>query len=140
MGAAALIVNERARDCSGGARCALAGKSYVGTMTRISDFHAHIYFNAAEVEKARALAAAARERFTLSVGHFHLNPVGPHPRGSCQLTVRPEDFGEFASWMVLNRDGLTIFAHASTGDDRADHTRHVIWFGPSETLDLSLFD
>jgi DOPA 4,5-dioxygenase len=65
--------------------------------------------------------------------------VGPHPRGSVQLTVQPEDFGEFAQWAALNRRGLTIFAHAETGDDRADHTDHVIWFGPSEPLDLSIF-
>jgi len=24
-------------------------------------------------------------------------------------------------------------------DDLADHTEHVIWFGPSEKLDLSIF-
>ncbi|HXH53347.1 MAG TPA: DOPA 4,5-dioxygenase family protein [Sphingomicrobium sp.] len=108
-------------------------------MPEIRDFHAHIYFNPDEVEQARGLAAAARERFGISVGHFHLAPVGPHPRGSCQLTVMPEDFGRFAQWMALNRGGLTIFAHASTGDDVADHTKHVIWFGPSEELDLSIF-
>ena len=67
-------------------------------------------------------------------------PVGPHPRGSCQLTVPPTQFGDFAQWLALNRDALTIFAHASTGDDLADHTEHVIWFGPSEPLDLSIFD
>ncbi len=41
--------------------------------------------------------------------------------------------------MVLNRGRLTIFAHASTGKDHADHTDHVIWFWPSEPLDLSIF-
>ncbi len=35
---------------------------------------------------------------------------------------------------------LTIFAHANTGEDLADHTQHVIWFGPSEPLDLSIFE
>ena len=40
--------------------------------------------------------------------------------------------------MALNREGLTIFAHTSTGEDFADHTEHVIWFGPSEALDLSV--
>jgi len=109
-------------------------------MTHISDLHAHIYFDPQDVDHARALAEAAQQRFHIAVGHFHLRPVGPHPRGSCQLTVRPEEFGEFAQWMALNRGGLTIFAHASTGNDRADHTDHVIWFGPSEALDLSLFD
>ncbi|HUE78407.1 MAG TPA: DOPA 4,5-dioxygenase family protein [Sphingomicrobium sp.] len=105
----------------------------------ILNFHAHIYFDADQLERARALGDAARERFGVPVGHFHAGPVGPHPRGSCQLTVAPAQFGDFAQWLALNRDGLTIFAHATTGDDRADHTSHVIWFGPSEALDLSIF-
>ena len=109
-------------------------------MAEIRDFHAHIYFEPDEVERAKAIGAAAQARFGLAVGHYHLRPVGPHPRGSCQLTVPPAHFGEVAQWLALNRDGLTIFAHASTGDDRADHRDHVIWFGPSETLDLTLFD
>jgi aromatic ring-cleaving dioxygenase len=105
----------------------------------IRSFHAHIYYDADEVDRARALAAAVLEEFDVAVGHFHLRPVGPHPRGSCQLTVPPEDFGDFARWIVLHRAGLTIFAHADTGEDLADHTEHVIWFGPSEPLDLSIF-
>jgi aromatic ring-cleaving dioxygenase len=109
-------------------------------MTEITNFHAHIYFNPDELEQAQALGRAARERFGVPVGHFHVVPVGPHPRGSCQLTVQPEQFGDFAQWMVLNRGGLTIFAHATTGDDLADHTHNVIWFGASEPLDLSIFD
>jgi DOPA 4,5-dioxygenase len=106
----------------------------------IRDFHAHIYYDPEEVELAKRLAAAAHARFGVAAGHFHLRPVGPHPRGSCQLTVPPEVFGDFAQWMALNRDGLTIFAHTSTGDDLADHTQHVIWFGDSEQLNLSMFD
>ncbi|MEP6983194.1 MAG: DOPA 4,5-dioxygenase family protein [Sphingomicrobium sp.] len=108
-------------------------------MTAIRDFHAHIYFDPTQIGEAQALARAAQERFGVPVGHFHLRPVGPHPRGSCQLTVLPEQFGEFAQWAALNRKGLTIFAHAETGEGLADHTDHVIWFGPSETLDLSIF-
>jgi DOPA 4,5-dioxygenase len=104
----------------------------------IRNFHAHIYFDADQLDRAQSLAEAARERFGVPVGRFHVQPVGPHPRGSCQLTVPPEQFGDFAQWIALNRDGLTIFAHTSTGDDVSDHTDHVIWFGPSETLDLSV--
>src|SRR3954471_7414825 len=106
----------------------------------IRDFHAHIYYDAEEVEAARALAAAAQERFGVQVGHFHLGPVGPHPRGSCQMTVPTELFGDFAQWIAPNRAGLTLFAHPSTGDDLADHSEHVIWFGTSEPLNLSIFD
>ena len=106
----------------------------------IRDFHAHIYFNPDELEKAQALAAEAQVRFGVPVGRFHVQPIGPHPRGSCQLTVMPDQFGQFAQWLALNRNGLTIFAHTSTGDDLPDHTDHAIWFGPSEEIDLSVLD
>ena len=105
----------------------------------IHDFHAHIYYDPEEVDRAKQLAAAAQARFPIAVGHFHLRPVGPHPRGSVQLTVPTEMFGDVAQFLALNRDGLTIFAHAETGEDLADHTQHVIWFGDSEDLDLSIF-
>jgi DOPA 4,5-dioxygenase len=106
----------------------------------IFDFHAHIYFDPAQVDEARALASAVQQRFGVAVGHFHQRPVGPHPRGSVQMTVPTDRFGEVATWLAINRAGLTIFAHASTGEDRQDHTHNVIWFGPSEPLDLSIFD
>lgn len=105
----------------------------------IRDFHAHIYFDVDEVEMARMLGNAAHQRFGVAEGHYHLRPVGPHPRGSCQLTVPAAQFGDFAQWLVLNRGGLTIFAHANTGDDLSDHTGHVIWFGESEPLNLEMF-
>lgn len=105
----------------------------------IRDFHAHIYFDRDELDLARRFAARAKAAFGAAVGHFHDRPVGPHPRGSCQLTLTPGQFGEFAVWAPVNRGDLTIFAHANTGDDLADHTRHVVWFGPSEVLDLSIF-
>ncbi len=107
------------------------------TVQPLGDFHAHIYFDPHELDRARPLAARAAEQFDIRLGRFHIAPVGPHPRGSVQLTVPPERFGEVASRLPLNRDGLTVFAHASTGDDRADHIEHVVWFGPSEALNLA---
>ena len=105
----------------------------------IRDFHAHIYYDPDEIELARKLATAAQERYPIAVGHFHLAPVGPHPRGSVQLTVPRDVFGDIAQFLALNRGSLTVFAHAETGNDLADHTEHVIWFGASEQLDLSIF-
>ena len=105
----------------------------------IRDFHAHIYYDPEQVDDARRWpprpsSASRRGR------PFPRRPVGPHPRGSCQLTVPPELFGDVAQWLTLNRGRLTIFAHANTGEDLPDHTQHVIWFGPSEPLDLSIFE
>jgi len=75
---------------------------YMTDMTEpsIQNFHAHIYYDAEEVELAKALAAAAQERFGVPVGHFHLRPIGPHRRGSCQLTVPRDQFGDFAQWVA----------------------------------------
>ena len=106
----------------------------------IFDFHAHIYFDPPQLAEAKALASVVREKFGVSVGHFHERPVGPHPRGSVQMTVPTNRFGEVATWLAVNRAGLTIFAHASTGEDRQDHSHNVIWFGPSEELNLALFE
>ena len=106
---------------------------------KIEDFHAHIYYDAAEVERAKELANAVRDVFGIAVGHFHLRPVGPHPRGSVQMTLPTKLFGEIATWLAVSRSGLTVFAHASTGDDRTDHSHNVIWFRPSEPLNLAIF-
>ena len=106
----------------------------------IRGYHAHIYFDVNELAEARALAEAARATFGCPVGHFHTTPIGPHPRGSVQLSLRPEQFAGFAVWAPEARGELTIFAHGLSGDDLADHTRYVVWFGPSEPLDMTVFD
>ena len=105
----------------------------------IHDFHAHIYYDPEEVERAKALAAEVQRQFGVAVGHFHLKPVGPHPRGSCQLTIETSQLAEVLPWLVLNRGKFTVFTHAQTGNALKDHTQHVVWLGPSETLKLDQF-
>jgi len=105
----------------------------------ITGWHAHVYFDAAARAQARTLCEAAVARFGVTMGRMHDGPVGPHPVGSCQLTVPPEAFAGLIPWLALNRDGLTVFAHAETGDALADHTQHVVWLGESQALDLSIF-
>jgi len=105
-------------------------------MADITAYHAHVYFDAASKDRARTLCAAAGQAFPLSVGRLHDGPVGPHPRGSCQLAFAAPQFAAVLPWLVANRNGLTVFVHAITGDAVKDHTDHVIWLGPSEILDL----
>jgi DOPA 4,5-dioxygenase len=110
-------------------------------MSKIASYHAHVYYDApATREQARQLCEAAGKRFPLTVGRMHDKPVGPHPRGSCQLAFDADRLADVLPWLVENRNGLTVFAHANTGDALKDHTAHVIWLGPSETLDLSKLD
>jgi aromatic ring-cleaving dioxygenase len=106
-------------------------------MSAITGYHAHVYYDLATREQAVKLLAQAGQRFGIKVGRMHDNPVGPHPRGSCQLTIPSENFAEVVPWLVTHRHGLTIFTHAETGNALRDHTEHVIWLGPSEQLDLS---
>ena len=103
----------------------------------IKDYHAHVYFDASSRDRAGQLCEASGRALPLVVGRMHDRPVGPHPRGSCQLTFAPEQFAQVIAWLMLNRNGLTVFAHANTGDSLKDHTDHVLWLGPSETLNLS---
>lgn len=106
-------------------------------MSAIKEYHAHVYYNAATRPQAEQLCQAAGNTFGVKVGRMHDKPVGPHPRGSCQLTVQPDQFATVIPWLVENRKGLTVFAHAQTGNARKDHTDHVLWLGPSEPLDLA---
>jgi DOPA 4,5-dioxygenase len=108
-------------------------------MSEIENFHAHVYYNAADRAKAAALCEAAGRKFGVKIGRMHDNPVGPHPRGSCQLTIGNDQLADVLPWLVLNRGKLTVFTHAQTGHALKDHTQHVIWLGPSETLKLDQF-
>lgn len=108
-------------------------------MLQIHGFHAHVYYDAASMEQARKLCESAKKRFPLDMGRMHQRPVGPHPRWSCQLAFGPALFGEVVPWLALNRGDLVIFIHPETGNDLADHTRHAMWMGKIERLDLSIF-
>jgi DOPA 4,5-dioxygenase len=106
-------------------------------MSTITGYHAHVYYDAASREQARALSEAAGRNFKVVVGRMHDKPVGPHPRGSCQLAFAADQFASIIPWLILNRNGLTIFTHAETGDAIKDHTDHVLWLGNSEPIDLT---
>lgn len=108
-------------------------------MQNFVDYHAHVYFDAHQADAARALCLAMREALGVQMGRVHTQPVGPHPRGSCQMTVPANKIAEAIAWMMLHRGPFTVFAHGNSGDDLLDHTAHVMWFGPSEILDLSQF-
>ena len=105
----------------------------------IENFHAHVYYDAGTRAAAVKLCEAVGTTFGVKVGRMHDNPVGPHPRGSCQLTIGNSQFEKVIPWLILNRGKLTVFAHAQTGHALKDHTDHVIWLGPSETLKLDQF-
>lgn len=113
-------------------------KVIVNTDT-IELYHAHIYYSQETLEEARALRELVGKTFGIELGRLHERPVGPHLPWSCQLTVPKNRFGEIIPWLALNRGNLDFFVHPETGNDLADHTKHVMWIGKSYDLKLDIF-
>jgi len=109
-------------------------------MKNSNSYHAHIYFTAETKETATRVVSRAFDEFGMEFGHFHDQPVGPHPVGSCQLTVPVDLLGRVLNWLALNRQGLTVFIHADTGDVMKDHTEHTIWMGSMPALNLEILE
>lgn len=106
----------------------------------ITGYHAHVYYDAESKDRAARLRERIAERFDVELGRWHDKPVGPHPRWSYQVAFRSDQFAELVPWLMLNRDGLTIFLHPNTGDDVPDHRDRPIWMGELLELDLSALE
>lgn len=109
-------------------------------MSEITGYHAHVYFDAKTQETAQQICEEAARLFAVQMGRIHSRPVGPHPRWSCQLGFAADAFDQVIPWLMLNRQGLTVFTHPETGDHLADHRDHALWMGEMLELDLSIFE
>ncbi len=103
----------------------------------ITGYHAHVYYDPAYRAPAAALREAVGDSFTVELGRWHDQPIGPHPRASYQIAFAAETFADIVPWLMRNRGGLTILVHPETGDDLADHSDHAMWLGDSLALDLN---
>jgi DOPA 4,5-dioxygenase len=105
----------------------------------ISGYHAHIYYD----EHSRANAAWVREqiekRFTVVMGRWREEPVGPHPQSMYQVAFATAEFASIVPWLMMNRRGLPILIHPETGDNYADHAINSLWLGDKLTLRLDFF-
>lgn len=108
--------------------------------SEITSYHAHVYFAEETYQQAVELCDKAGEIFPVSVGRKHQRPVGPHPVWSCQLAFTPDLYDKIIPWLEDNRNGLTVFVHANTGNDLRDHTENLRWLGNAEKLNLSIFE
>jgi DOPA 4,5-dioxygenase len=102
-------------------------------------YHAHVYFDAETMAQARALCEEAGRLFKVSVGRVHAQPVGPHPRWSCQLAFSAAEFDRVVPWLDTHRQGLDVFVHGLSGDALKDHTDYAYWLGNEWPLDLRQF-
>ncbi|MFI5014889.1 MAG: DOPA 4,5-dioxygenase family protein [Hyphomicrobiales bacterium] len=107
-------------------------------LSRISSFHAHIYYDPGTTRgAAQRLRERVAERFVVRNGSWHDVPVGPHPAAMFQISFAKEVFPLIVPWLMLNREGLTILVHPNTDRPRDDHLEHALWMGAVLPLDAS---
>ena len=97
----------------------------------ITDYHAHVYYDAATRLKAAELRQSVEERFAgqMRMGSWHDEEVGPHVQSMYQIAFPPELFPTLVPFLMLNRMGLAVLVHPQSGRPRDDHTLNAMWLG-----------
>jgi aromatic ring-cleaving dioxygenase len=105
---------------------------------KISDYHAHVYYDSGSRAKAAELREALEGGFEVVMGRWRDAPVGPHPQPMYQVKFGPDQFARIVPWLMLNRGGLTVLIHPNTGDAYHDHAENALWLGEKLTLRLDV--
>jgi DOPA 4,5-dioxygenase len=75
---------------------------------RITEYHAHVYYQPDTKEAAASLRREMEARFTARFGRWHDAPIGPHTRGMYQVAFAPAELPRLLPWLMLNRGGLDV--------------------------------
>ena len=100
---------------------------------KISGFHAHVYYDPATRGKAARLRTGLR-RFSVQLGRWHDEPVGPHTKSMYQVAFSRSEFGKVVPWLMLHHGDLDILIHPQTGDSVGDHLDRSLWLGEKLAL------
>ena len=103
---------------------------------RIRSYHAHIYYDPETRKGAVRLREGIGANFTVELGRWHDEPVGPHPVSMYQVAFAVGEFQRLVPWLMLNRGGLDVLVHPQTGDSYDDHAIHALWLGAKLPLRL----
>ena len=104
--------------------------------TRIDGYHAHVYYDAQTRPMAERLAASVTGKFSVEIGGFFDEPVGPHPAANLAIIFTPAEFATVVPWLMLNRHGLNVLIHPLTDDPMRDHDSDGAWLGKPVPLKL----
>ena len=103
----------------------------------ITSFHVHLYYDGLNKTHAANLRREPDRRFSdrIIIGRWRDKaPQGPHPVSHFQVDFPVELFSVLVPFLALNRGDLRILLHPNTGNGYEDHTRNVMWIGPSIPL------
>lgn len=102
-------------------------------------FHAHLYFEAKDVEGARNCMREAGSLGLFTLVKFHEQPIGPHPTATIELHFTETVYASALEWLQENRRDFSVLVHQDTGDDFEDHTANIQWFGKEVPLNFEFF-
>ena len=105
---------------------------------KIENYHAHIYYGPDTRRAAARLRTMIESNFTVEMGRWPDEPVGPHPRAMYQVKFAKTKFNRIVPWLMLNRRGLDILVHPNTGDAYEDHATHALWLGQKLQLRIAV--
>jgi aromatic ring-cleaving dioxygenase len=105
---------------------------------KISDYHAHVYYDDRSRAQAAHLREALQRGFEVMMGRWRDAPVGPHPQPMYQVKFGPDQFARLVPWLMLNRSGLTILIHPNSGNAYQDHAENALWLGQKLQLRLEV--
>ena len=103
--------------------------------TDIKSYHAHVYFDEDNHEKAALLRRWVAERFSVELGNWNREPRGPHVTPSFYFGFTLDLLPVIVPWLQLNSLGLTILLHPNTEDPRADHLHYALWVNRAQPVD-----
>jgi aromatic ring-cleaving dioxygenase len=103
---------------------------------QIRSYHAHIYYDPETRGVAERLRESIGDGFTVELGRWHDEPVGPHPISMYQVAFAVDEFPKLVPWLMLNRGGLNVLVHPQTGYSYDDHAVHALWLGAKLPLRL----
>lgn len=102
----------------------------------VTEYHAHIYYIPETKDIAAEVRVEIEHGFTVKMGRWHDQPVGPHPISMYQVAFGVDEFARLVPWLMLNHRGLSVFIHPNSGDAYADHAHHDMWLGEKLPLNL----
>ena len=104
----------------------------------MTEYHAHVYFNAETFTEASRLREKLLDRIGGDkVSLLRHSCVGPHLSPMFEVLLDSGKLEPMIEFLELHRSGLSVLLHPVTEDDYKAHTDQAIWLGEILDLDLS---